>query len=29
MIEDCVLGATDIVSLVSADSDLVPPLELI
>lgn len=29
MVEDCVLGATDIVSLVSADSDLVPPLELI
>lgn len=29
MIEDCVAGATDIVALVSADSDLVPPLELI
>lgn len=29
MIEDCMMGATDIVSLVSADSDLVPPLELI
>lgn len=29
MIEDCVLDATDIIALVSADSDLVPPLELI
>lgn len=29
MIEDCVLGVTDIVALVSADSDLVPPIELI
>lgn len=29
MIEDCVMGTTDIVSLVSADSDFVPPLELI
>lgn len=29
MVEDCVMDATDIVSLVSADSDLVPPLELI
>lgn len=29
MIEDCVMDATDIVALVSADSDLVPPLELI
>ncbi len=29
MIEDCVLGKTDIVSLVSADSDLVPPMEMI
>lgn len=29
MIEDCVLGVTDTVALVSADSDLVPPIELI
>ncbi len=29
MVEDCVLGKTDIVALVSADSDLVPPIELI
>lgn len=29
MIEDCMMNATDIVALVSADSDLVPPLELI
>ena len=29
MIEDCVMNATDIVALVSADSDLVPPIELI
>lgn len=29
MVEDCVMGATDIVALVSADSDLVPPIELI
>ena len=29
MIEDCVTGSTDIVALVSADSDLVPPIELI
>lgn len=29
MIEDCVLDATDIIALVSADSDLVPPIELI
>lgn len=29
MVEDCVMGVTDIVSLVSADSDLVPPIELI
>ncbi|MGM9859622.1 MAG: NYN domain-containing protein [Muribaculaceae bacterium] len=29
MVEDCVMGSTDIVALVSADSDLVPPIELI
>lgn len=29
MVEDCLLGATDVVALVSADSDLVPPIELI
>ncbi len=29
MVEDCVMGATDVVALVSADSDLVPPMELI
>ncbi len=29
MIEDCLTDATDTISLVSADSDLVPPLELI
>lgn len=29
MVEDCVLDRTDIVALVSADSDLVPPIELI
>ena len=29
MIADCVLNATDSVVLVSADSDLVPPLEFI
>ncbi|MCD8290910.1 MAG: NYN domain-containing protein [Prevotella sp.] len=29
MIEDCVLDNTDTVALVSADSDLVPPLEFI
>lgn len=29
MVEDCVIGATDIVALVSADSDLVPPIEFI
>lgn len=29
MIEDCVMDATDVVALVSADSDLVPPIELI
>lgn len=29
MVEDCVMDATDIVALVSADSDLVPPIELI
>lgn len=29
MIEDCVLNKTDSVCLVSADSDLIPPLELI
>lgn len=29
MVEDCVMRATDIVALVSADSDLVPPIELI
>ncbi len=29
MIEDCLIGATDTIALVSADSDLVPPLELI
>ena len=29
MIDDCVMAATDIVALVSADSDLVPPIELI
>ena len=29
MIEDCVRGKTDVVSLVSADSDLIPPLEMI
>lgn len=29
MIEDCMVGATDTIALVSADSDLVPPLELI
>ena len=29
MVEDCVMGSTDIVALISADSDLVPPIELI
>ncbi len=29
MIEDCLLDTTDMVGLVSADSDLVPPIELI
>jgi len=29
MMADCVLGKTDTVALVSADSDLVPPLEFI
>ncbi len=29
MIEDCMLGLTDTVALISADSDLVPPIELI
>lgn len=29
MMEDCVLDRTDIIALVSADSDLVPPLEFI
>ena len=29
MVEDCVMDATDIVALVSADSDLVPTIELI
>ncbi len=29
MVEDCVMKATDVVALVSADSDLVPPIELI
>ena len=29
MVEDCVMNATDVVALVSADSDLVPPIELI
>lgn len=29
MVEDCVMNFTDVVALVSADSDLVPPLELI
>ncbi|MBO7496680.1 MAG: NYN domain-containing protein [Salinivirgaceae bacterium] len=29
MIEDCIKQATDTIALVSADSDLVPPLELI
>lgn len=29
MVEDCVMDATNIVALVSADSDLVPPIELI
>lgn len=29
MVEDCVMGTTDVVALVSADSDLVPPMELI
>ncbi len=29
MIADCVLGATDTIVLVSADSDLVPQLEFI
>ena len=29
MIADCVLNATDSIVLVSADSDLVPPLEFI
>lgn len=29
MIEDCVLDKTDTIALVSADSDLVPPLEFI
>lgn len=29
MIEDCLTNTTDTVALVSADSDLVPPLELI
>ena len=29
MIEDCVCEKTDVVSLVSADSDLIPPLEMI
>lgn len=29
MIKDCIHGATDVVVLVSADTDLLPPLELI
>ncbi len=29
MIEDCILDRTDTIALVSADSDLVPPLEFI
>lgn len=29
MISDCILDKTDTVALVSADSDLVPPLEFI
>ena len=29
MIADCVMDLTDTVALVSADSDLVPPLEFI
>lgn len=29
MIADCVLNATDSIVLISADSDLVPPLEFI
>ena len=29
MLDDCMMNTTDVVSLVSADSDLVPPLELI
>ncbi|MBR6749089.1 MAG: NYN domain-containing protein [Bacteroidaceae bacterium] len=29
MIDDCVMNNTDIAALVSADSDLVPPMELI
>ena len=29
MVADCVLNATDTIVLVSADSDLVPPLEFI
>ena len=29
MIEDCMMDDTDVVALVSADSDLVPPIELI
>lgn len=29
MLDDCMTKSTDIVSLVSADSDLVPPIELI
>ena len=29
MIKDCVHSATDVVTLISADTDLIPPLELI
>lgn len=29
MIEDCVCNKTDVVSLVSADTDLIPPLDMI
>lgn len=29
MIEDCITDATDIISLISADTDLIPPLDVI
>lgn len=29
MLDDCIHGATDVITLVSADTDLIPPLEVI